>query len=223
MVGFIVAMQSEFEALCGALGGEAAKELAGEVDRVKIMTEAGPVECRRSGIGKVNAAECATSFILESHPECIINSGLAGALDPDLKVGDIVVAKEVAYHDVWHGEGNAAGQVQEEPGRFSAGPALLRRAEAVLPAARFGLLCTGDQFFISEVEDCRILSLYPDALASDMESAAIAQVCRHHGTPFLCIRTISDIHSTPDRQKDSYAGSVDGLNARHLAFLKYFV
>ena len=69
---------------------------------------------------------------------------------------------------------------------------------------RSGLICTGDQFFISLAEDRRILSLYPDGLASDMESAAVAQVCRRHGVPFLSFRTISDIHSGEDEQRSSY-------------------
>ena len=67
-----------------------------------------------------------------------------------------------------------------------------------------GLICTGDQFFISLDEDRRILSLYPDGLASDMESAAIAQVCRRYGVPFLSFRTISDIHTGEEAQRTSY-------------------
>lgn len=180
--------------------------------------------CMKSGVGKVNAARCATELILEHHPDCIINSGFAGALAPDLKVGDIVVGTEVASHDVWHGEGNVPGQVQGEPRRFGADQGLLEKARTVLSGAgvHFGLIVSGDQFFISREEDRRILSLYPDALASDMEASSIAQVCRHYGVPFLCVRTISDVHTSEEVQIDTYNDSLMHSEAAIFDFLKYF-
>ena len=52
---------------------------------------------------------------------------------------------------------------------------------------------------MSEVETVRhILELYPDAIAVDMESAAIAQVCHIKGVPFVCIRVISDTPGAAD-------------------------
>ena len=50
------------------------------------------------------------------------------------------------------------------------------------------------KFLTTPEDDARVLGIYPDALACDMESAAIAQVCRHYGVPFLSFRMISDVH-----------------------------
>ena len=160
-----------------------------------------------SGIGKVNAAATAAELILRRRPDCIINSGCAGSLRPGVGVMDVVVGAQCAYHDVWCGEPNLPGQVEGEPPRYDADPALLAAATSLTPREgrlHSGLICTGDQFFISLEEDRRMLALYPDALASDMESAAIAQVCRRFGVPFLSFRTISDIHSGAEDQRRSY-------------------
>lgn len=162
-----------------------------------------------SGIGKANAASAATEMILLQHPDFIVNSGCAGSLCAGVEVMDVVVGAQCAYHDVWCGEPNEAGQLQGEPLRFDADPSLLAAATALRPeegSLHSGLICTGDQFFISVEEDMRILGMYPDALACDMESASIAQVCRHYGVPFLSFRTISDIHTGKESQRESYEG-----------------
>ena len=174
--GLIVAMASELEAL----------------------RRAGIPDAVQSGIGKAAAARTATEMILREHPDCIINSGCAGGLAPGVDVCDIVVGAQTAYHDVWCGEGNLPGQVQGLPQRFDADPALLRAALSLQTAqpVRSGLICTGDQFLTDPEDDARVLEIYPDALACDMESAAIAQVCHHYGVPFLSFRMISDVHGS---------------------------
>ena len=174
--GLIVAMTSEYEAL----------------------RRAGVTGVIKSGIGKADAARAATEFILTEHPDCIINSGCAGGVGAGLNVFDIVIGGQTAYHDVWCGEGNLPGQVQGLPQRFDADPALLRAALSLQAAqpVRSGLICTGDQFLTDAEDDARVLEIYPDALACDMESAAIAQVCLHYGVPFLSFRMISDVHGS---------------------------
>ncbi|MBR6184368.1 MAG: 5'-methylthioadenosine/S-adenosylhomocysteine nucleosidase [Bacteroidales bacterium] len=174
--GLIVAMTSEYEAL----------------------RRAGVTGVIKSGIGKADAARAATEFILTEHPDCIINSGCAGGVGAGLNVFDIVIGGQTAYHDVWCGEGNLPGQVQGLPQRFDADPALLRAALTLQTAqpVRSGLICTGDQFLTDPEDDARVLEIYPDALACDMESAAIAQVCHHYGVPFLSFRMISDVHGS---------------------------
>ena len=174
--GLIVAMTSEYEAL----------------------RRAGVTGVIKSGIGKADAARAATEFILTEHPDCIINSGCAGGVGAGLNVFDIVIGGQTAYHDVWCGEGNLPGQVQGLPQRFDADPALLRAALTLQIAqpVRSGLICTGDQFLTDPEDDARVLEIYPDALACDMESAAIAQVCHHYGVPFLSFRMISDVHGS---------------------------
>ena len=182
--GLIVAMASEYEAL----------------------RRAGVTGVVKSGIGKAGAARAATEFILKEHPDCIINSGCAGGIGAGMHVFDIVVGTQYAYHDVNCGDGFLPGQLQGQPQRFDADPALLQAALS-LKAGRplhGGLICSGDQFLTTPEEDARVLSIYPDALACDMESAAIAQVCKHYGVPFLSFRVISDVHASHEEAEAGY-------------------
>ena len=201
--GLIVAMTSEYEAL----------------------RRAGVTGVIKSGIGKADAARAATEFILTEHPDCIINSGCAGGVGAGLHVCDIVVGSQTAYHDVWCGEGNLPGQVQGLPQRFDADPALLRAALSLQTAqpVRSGLICTGDQFLTSPEDDARVLGIYPDALACDMESAAIAQVCHHYGVPFLSFRMISDVHGSGQDATALYNDFWQKVADDSFAFLKLLI
>ncbi len=193
----------------------------------KLLRKAGIPNVELSGIGKVNATITATKMILEKRPTCIINSGVAGSVNKDVKVGHIVVGERVAYHDVWCGEGNLMGQVEGLPQYFNGNSHLLQLTKEAaeelantentsiagagkvagdnITKVHFGLITSGDQFYISQQEDQRILKLYPQCLACDMESAAIAQVCHKFGVPFISIRIISDEHLTDAGQKESYS------------------
>jgi len=188
-------------------------------NEIRPLREAG-LECIQTGIGKVNAARAAAEAILKSGPDAIISSGCAGAIATGLHQFDIIIGTRTAYHDVWCGEGNRMGTVQGLPREFSSDPALLETARAAAPLAREGLIVSGDQFFISLEEDRRILGLYPDALACDMESAAIAQVCHHYSIPFLAIRVISDVHASEEIQKRDYGNFLERFCAEDVAFLK---
>ena len=201
--GLIVAMASELEALRRA-------GISGAV---------------QSGIGKAAAARTATEMILRDRPDCIVNSGCAGGLAPGVDVCDIVLGAQTAYHDVWCGEGNLRGQVQGLPQRFDADPALLRTAQA-LPAGapvHRGLICTGDQFLTTAADDARVLDIYPDALACDMESTAIAQVCLHYGVPFLSFRIVSDTRAGGRGHADTYADFWGHVSGESFAFLRQLI
>lgn len=178
---------------------------------------AGVVSARLSGIGKVNAARTTTEMILQDHPDCIINSGVAGSFSPLVRVGDIVIGSSVAYHDVWCGDGNARGQVQGLPERFEADPRLLELAS---PLGHVGLIATGDEFVDTPEADARIAALYPEALAVDMESAAIAQVCYLYHMPFLSMRVISDVQVEGVERMAMYEGFWQDISERSFAALK---
>lgn len=178
-IGVMVALEGEYEQIKNLLGGRSEGRIG-----------ANEVVVRRCGIGKVNAALGAQSFINEFPLDCLVSSGVAGGLCQELDSLDMVAASEVVYHDVWCGEGNAFGQVQGFPERFSCNRTLLAAAEKA--GARSGLVASGD-FFISNLDEAdAILSHFPEALAVDMESGAIAQTCYVHGIPFLSLRIISD-------------------------------
>ena len=201
--GLIVAMTSEYEALRRA-----------GVDGVV-----------RSGIGKAGAARAATEFILQQHPDCIINSGCAGGIGADVRVFDIVVGSQYAYHDVDCGDGFRPGQLQGEPQRFDADPALLQTALSVQAGRPLhsGLICSGDQFLTTPEDDARVLGIYPDALACDMESAAIAQVCLHYGVPFLSFRIVSDSRAGGRDHQGQYDDFWKHVSGESFDFLRTLV
>lgn len=175
-IAVIVALESEYKLVSKALGDKPGISLS------------------LCGIGKVNAAVGATSIIERFHPDAIISSGVAGALDPELRPMDVIVAQRVAYHDVWCGGDNEWGQVQGFPKYFEADKELYSKAMSLnIEGLRIkgGLQISGDRF-IDAGDVPGLIKLYPDALAVDMESGALSQTCHRYGIPFISFRIISD-------------------------------
>ena len=143
------------------------------------------------GIAKVNAAIGTVAMIDNSRPNLIINSGVAGGADKSVRVMDIVVGAQVAYHDVYCGPECEKGAVQGFPLYYQGAKSIIDRIEE-RDDIKKGLICTGDQF-IDTIEQLEVIkNFFPQVLAVDMESAAIAQVCELRHVPFLSFRVISD-------------------------------
>ena len=195
-IGVISAMESEHRRLVACLEGaqEVRKGIYTYVcgklgDNEAILT--------RCGIGKVNAAVGAAELVKFFAPDCIVSTGVAGGIDASLRVMDVVAGEHTVYHDVWCGEGNAYGQVQGMPTMFAAHPVLLSHALSMdspegESRVHGGLICTGDRFITDRTALDDIKAHFPQGLAVDMESAAIAQTCYLYGIPFLSFRIISD-------------------------------
>lgn len=178
---------------------------------------------RASGIGKVNAAVAAYKLIAEDGVEAIINTGCAGGVDPTVAIGDVVIGSACAYHDVWCGVENEAGQIQGLPVLFEAEPALLRKIATEFgadPKVHIGTICTGDQFLTSAEDDAKVKSVRPDALACDMEAAAIAQVCYKLGVPFVAYKVVSDVHYDADKSCQMYDDFWSTMADESFAILK---
>ena len=169
--------------------------LESEYDFAKsILADKPGISLSMCGIGKVNAAIGATSIIEKNRPDAIISTGLAGAIDRSLHTMDIIVARQVAYHDVWCGEGNEYGQVQGYPRFFDADRELYDKAMSLSVeglSIKGGLQISGDRFINAE-DVPHLRSMYPEALSVDMESGALAQTCHRYGVPFISFRVISD-------------------------------
>ncbi len=154
------------------------------------------------GIGKVNAALGTAALTDTFHPALVINTGVAGgtgAGNPPVRVMDILMPEKVSYHDVWCGPGTIRGQAAGCPATFDCPlPDSIRRAIG----AQGGMLASGDIFVDGNEALERVLAVQPEAVAVDMESAAIAQVCHTRAVPFACLRVISD---TPDKDGNSAA------------------
>ena len=152
----------------------------------------------RSGIGKVNAAMAATVFNREFPCEYLINVGSAGAINPNLKIGDIVISSELCYHDVdVTAFGYKLGQVPNMPHTYKSDPMLINIAEesgvkTIAQKVCTGLIISGDSFMNNKEKTDAIKNFFLDAQAIEMEACAIAQVCYVFKVPFVVIRSISD-------------------------------
>lgn len=185
-IGVIVAMSVEYDLVCSQL--ENKKEIDGLFVEGEVNGKV--VILAKSGIGKVCSAVGAVEMIKRFSPDMIVNTGVAGGIDVSLNIGDIVAGEKTVYHDVWCGEGNEYGQVQGYPAYYLGDDKILGIAKSL--GVKSGLVCSGDKFITDKNELGEIKSAFPEALAVDMESCSIAQVCYMYKVPFLSLRIISD-------------------------------
>ncbi|TCT27065.1 adenosylhomocysteine nucleosidase [Melghiribacillus thermohalophilus] len=153
----------------------------------------------KSGIGKVNAAMSTTILHERYHPDYVINTGSAGGFSAELEVGDLIISDRVLHHDVDVTVFNYAyGQVPGMPPHYEADERLISLAISAAGSIKGiqavkGLIATGDSFMNEEGRIEFIRKQFPDMQAAEMEAAAIAQVCYQYGTPFVIVRSLSDI------------------------------
>lgn len=153
----------------------------------------------KCGIGKV-AASVSTSVVIHHFaPDFVINTGSAGGFSRQLNIGDIVIATELRHHDadLTH-FGYEFGQTAGMPAYFETDKNLLEHAAQAAAnlqdvQVQQGLICTGDSFVGSDEAAAVIRQNFPSVCAVEMEGVAIAQSCYLLGTPFLVIRSLSDI------------------------------
>ncbi len=185
-IAIITAMESEFKAVLSLYDFTQNGSVA------TTKAHGSEIILLKSGMGKVNAAS-ATQKACQLGAQLVINTGLAGGINPKLDRGDIVLARQVCYHDVWCGEPNAYGQVQDMPLYYDAPDNLVHKVISDQPDYKSGLIVTGDQFLTDKQRLREIKEIFPKALAVDMESAAVAQVCYLNQIPYLSLRIISDV------------------------------
>lgn len=197
-IAIIGAMQEEVEILKASLAG--ANTIQAEYLEVFTGTLSDhDIFLVQSGIGKV-ASAVATSILIQSFsPDLVINTGSAGGFDPELNIGDIVVADSLIHHDAdLTNFGYALGQLPSMPARFVANASFSEKAFTAADSlpdikVKSGLICSGDQFICDDKVAQGIQQNFPDMKAVEMESAAIAQCCHMMDTPFVIIRSLSDI------------------------------
>lgn len=152
----------------------------------------------KSGIGKVNAAMATTIMHERFAPAHVINTGSAGGFASNLEVGDIVISTEVVHHDVDVTAFNYSyGQVPGLPPMYEADKTLVEKAVAAVKSMDInceqGIIATGDSFMEDPERVAFVHEKFPTMLASEMEAAAVAQVCHQYNKPFVIIRALSDI------------------------------
>ncbi|MDC8003064.1 5'-methylthioadenosine/adenosylhomocysteine nucleosidase [Aureisphaera galaxeae] len=164
--------------------------------------------------GKVASATTATHLIIEHKVDRILFSGVAGALDPRLNVGDIVIGTKLYQHDMdarpifpqfeiplvhtsyFETDEDLRNQLKSAAISFLESNTIDEATKETFkihhPKIMEGAIASGDRF-ISDAKDAEhIKQLLPDLLCVEMEGAAVAQVCSDYNIPFALIRTISD-------------------------------
>ena len=153
----------------------------------------------RSGTGKVNAAVAASLLASIFKVNAIINTGIAGSLNKDINIGDIVLSVDAIEHDVDQTAlGYKKGINPDQPESVYDADDNLRKIakEACKKACPYvgifeGRVLTGDQFVSSHDIKDELVSTFR-GLCVEMEGAAIAHVCWLYQIPYLIIRSISD-------------------------------
>ncbi|MGC4062433.1 MAG: 5'-methylthioadenosine/adenosylhomocysteine nucleosidase [Aquabacterium sp.] len=218
-IGIMAAMPEELQALLDAMPDEAMVTRAGRQFWVGHLNGRDVVAVL-SRIGKVAAATTTTLLLTEFGVTQVLFTGVAGGLGAGVNVGDVVVASSLVQHDMdasplfprFELPGLGARSLQPpaaltdwvadvvaevlSPASLAEGGALsgVHLGELGLgqPRVHRGLVISGDQFIHSAQACHALLQALPEAMAVEMEGAAVAQVCHDFGVPWAIIRTISD-------------------------------
>lgn len=197
-LGVIGAMEVEVALLKEAMGDARVERFGhlefycGTIGEVELVVV-------RSGVGKVFAAMCTQALIDHFAPDAILNTGIAGALDPRVGIGDFVVSVDCIHHDYDIGDlGDIPGAIPDG-GRsgFASDPDL--RSKVVEAARRVApdvtvleaRIASGDQFVADGERKRSIVERFGGSCV-DMESASIAQASWANDVPFVVVRAISD-------------------------------
>lgn len=197
-IGIIGAMELEVEELKAAMTVSEIVKKAG-MDFYEGTLSGVSAVVVRSGIGKVNAALCTQILVDLFHVTHIINTGVAGSLNPKLDIGDILISRDALHHDMdvtifgyKPGEVPQLG-LREFPADEKFAKLAKEICEKVNPDihAILGRVVSGDQFISgSEIKE-RLIREYQGDCA-EMEGASIAHGAYLNGIPFVIIRAISD-------------------------------
>ena len=213
--GIVAAMQQELSAVLARLPDEQRQRVAGR-DFWVGHWRGHEVVAVLSRVGKVAAATTAAALIERFGVDRIVFTGTAGGLAEGVRVGDLVVADAFMQHDMdasplfprfevpLYGQSRFAvdaglSRALAQAARSAvAAPMVTLGADAVAefglgaPRVHQGLIVSGDRFVATSAESAALRAALPDALAVEMEGAAVAQVCHDYGLPFAAVRTVSD-------------------------------
>ena len=196
-IGIIAAMHEEVDAIKELMKDIEVKKiyklefLTGKINDKDIVL----VKC---GVGKVNAARTTQILINNFNLEYVINVGTAGGLNENIEIGDIVIADKLIQHDFDISIfGHEKGYISDTGKYFYSDEKLIEKAKKTMEGINksyntfIGTIATGDIF----VQDIKVKDRIKEEFNADcteMEGAAIAQVCSLDNIPFIVIRSISD-------------------------------
>lgn len=161
------------------------------------------------GVGKVNAAVCASTILDKYNCDCIINVGIAGAMASGLRILDVVISTETGFHD----QDDVMLKYYPQRAFFQADEHLItlcRAACGEIPEMenrfRNGRIVSGDVFVNDAAVKQSINDRYAPACV-EMEGAAIGHVAFMYNKPYLVIRTMSD--AADDAADETYDNFID--------------
>jgi adenosylhomocysteine nucleosidase len=194
IVGVIAALKEEIEPLVQLMEQVETSKWGrrsvfhGRIGNNQVVAAAG-------GVGKVKAAAC-TQYLIDRYSiEALVCTGVAGAINPRLQTGDVVIPVKVLEHDFDPGDPALLKKFRKR--WLGADAELVKlalegaRGLGLADRCRSGKMVTGDQAIVSrERREWLWKTFRADCV--DMESAAVGQVCRSNGTPWVAVRVISD-------------------------------
>lgn len=197
-IGIIGAMDEEVDILVELM------DVKNTLEKASLKFYEGKIEGRdvvlvRCGIGKVNSALCAQILISEFKVEAVVNTGVAGAINSELDVQDIVISTDAIQYDVDATVfGYKKGMIPRmESSIFTADERLINAAyqssveEVKNHKVLKGRVVTGDRFISSKELKDELANEF-NAYCGEMEGASIAHVCSLNKVPFVIIRAMSD-------------------------------
>lgn len=200
-IAILAPMREELDAILQQLPSGVVETYHG-LGLVRVPFHGRELILARTGVGKVNTAMNA-ALILGAFPvDAVVNLGSAGGLREGQRILDLVVPDEVLAVDVDVTPlGFEFGQMLGEPSVYHTDAALRDRFERAatrwpdMPPVHRGAVGTGDSFVYRPDQVATIRQRFgEDRVACvEMEGAAIAQVCRRFGVPFLIVRSLSDV------------------------------
>jgi len=216
-LGIVAALHEEIAALLAEMAPGARVERIGMRDYHVGRLYGQDCVIVLARIGKVAAAATTAALIHRFDVKAVVFSGVAGGLAHGLSVGDVVVADTLLQHDMdasplfprfeiplldrasFDAEPTLRDALvqaardwlaEEMPAQVSA--QLRDELRLSAPQVQVGQIVSGDRFVSSAGEVARLRDSLPQALAVEMEGAALAQVCHEYGVPFAVMRTLSD-------------------------------
>ena len=198
MIGIIGAMEEEITNLKSHMQVDEVQTIAG-MSFFKGAVKGTKLVLVRSGIGKVNAGICTQILASVYGVDTVINTGIAGSLNADIDIGDIVVSTSLVQYDV--DARNFGYKLGEIPRmnivEFPADQYLIDKTQNVFDSLDLGIklykgmIATGDKFVSEDSLKAEIISNF-HAYCVEMEGAAIAQAAMLNNMACVVIRAISD-------------------------------
>jgi adenosylhomocysteine nucleosidase len=207
VIGIMGAMEVELELIGKDMVVETVDTIATRIFKTGKIYDVSCVMVR-AGVGKVGSAQTAQMLISEYGTDAVIFTGVAGGINPQLDIGDIVISENVVHHDFgqilpdlfmpfdtmgYDADTKLVGLALRAAGNIQLQPLPVQiRGEDEVPEIILGRVATGDQFISSEAKRVWIEQTF-HADCVEMEGAAVAQICRANGLPFVIIRSLSDL------------------------------